>query len=116
MFENNDTIEESMEEDLSGSGSWNYELSWLEDNMYLPVYKISRQLDKITNMVVANPHFKEKESEIPFSLELSENLRFLSQTRKITQYQGWCVFQICFFKNEVRFHPAIFVLICLTSK
>ena len=86
MFEVNNTIDEPMDEDLSGLGSWNYELSWLEDNMYLPVYKMSRQLDKITNMVVSNPYMKEKQSEIPFPLELEENWKFFSIDLKVIPY------------------------------
>ena len=86
MFEVNNTIDEPMDEDLSGLGSWNYELSWLEDNMYLPVYKMSRQLDKITNMMVSNPYMKEKQSEIPFPLELEENWKFFSIDLKVIPY------------------------------
>ena len=39
-----------------------------------------------------------------------------TQLRKISQYQGLCFFQPYFFKQEAKFHPAIFVLICLISK
>lgn len=61
----------------------NYELSWHSDNMYQPVYKISRKLDVITGMDVTSPDVREKESRIPF---FDPNLRFFSFDMKIRTF------------------------------
>ena len=50
------------------TGTWNYEQIWLEDHYALPVYKLSRLLDKITKLQITSPELNGRESEIPFSL------------------------------------------------
>ena len=58
----------------------NYELSWHSDNMYQPVYDISRQLDLITGMHVTSPDVRERESNIPF---FDTNLKFFNFDMKV---------------------------------
>ena len=48
------------------TGTWNYEQIWLEDHYALPVYKLSRLLDKITKLQITSPELNGRESEIPF--------------------------------------------------
>ena len=65
-------------ENIHTMESINYELSWLDDNIHLPVFKISRLLDVITGMDVTVPALREKESLIPFDLDPEYILKFVS--------------------------------------
>ena len=53
---------------------WNYEITELPDHLHLPVFKLSKRLEKLTGLQVTSPDLRGKESNIPF---IHENEFFL---------------------------------------
>ena len=60
------------------TGTWNYEQLWLEDYNSVSVYKLSRLLNKITNLQVTSPDLDGRESEIPIPFELVSDIHSTS--------------------------------------
>ena len=77
IFKDTPSYEEDRNDEENGvywTGTWNYEQLWLEDHFALPIYKISRLLDRITGLQVTSPDLNGRESEIPLSFDLASKL------------------------------------------
>ena len=54
-----------MDDEDGWKGPWKYKDMEVEDHFSLPVFKISRLLNKITGLQVTSPDLDGRESEIP---------------------------------------------------
>ena len=55
-------------------GTWNYEQRWPEDHFALPVYEMSRMLNRVTRLQVTSPDLDGRESEIPIFFDQASTL------------------------------------------
>ena len=65
-------------------GPWKYKDMPLEDHFSLPIFKISRLLNKITGLQVTSPDMNGRESEIPISYKLATHLKAASDDLRVT--------------------------------
>ena len=63
---------------------WKYKEMLLEDHFSLPIFKISRLLNKITGLQVTSPDMDGRESEIPISFKLATYLKAASEHLNVT--------------------------------
>ena len=80
-------VSQEVEPEIQNIGTWNYEVAHLQDQFYLPVFKISRRLSKISGHQVISHDLINRESEIPFSYDNEPEL---------DEASGALVVYICF--------------------
>ena len=67
-------------------GPWKYKDMPLEDHFSLPIFKISRLLNKITGLQVTSPDLDRRESDIPISFDLVDTLNAASDDLMVKKY------------------------------
>ena len=80
-------VSQDVEPEVHNIGTWNYEVTHLQDQFYLPVFKISRRLSKISGHQVISRDLIKREYEIPFSYDNEPEL---------DEASGALVVNICF--------------------
>ena len=66
-------------------GPWKYKDIPLEDHLSVPIFRISRLLNKITGLQVTSPDMEGRESAIPISFKLATYLNAASDHLRVPQ-------------------------------
>ena len=75
-----------MNDEDSWMRPWKYKPMELEDHFSLPVFKLSRLLNKVTGLQVTSPDLDGRESEIPIDFHLAEAINATSDHWRVVLY------------------------------
>ena len=81
-FKNDPSLDEKVFKD-GWKGPWKYKDMPLEDYFSLPIFKISRLLNKITGLQITSPDMVGRESEIPIPYKLATDLNAASDDLRV---------------------------------